>query len=872
MPFNKELEDFAQAFSSGYAGAKSPNEREAEKLNLEKGRLEVERLPTQYAHEDTEFGLRVEGLQGQLTDAEAARQRAKITNKYEDDKHALDMQYNQGLIDKQQRDAAQAKIDEERNAAKFKLDQQLSNLQIKGAQEDLTRKQEDNSPAMKEARATVARAEARSKEIELQLNELKVTPASLARDEEIRELELEKAKNDAASSAATTRLTNAQATGKEQENANAFNFADFYNNQAGSDVDFGTQAVPEGPASSTGVDPNTGMNTGAGPRIGGSVPGPTSAVDVPSTTTVASAAAVPPESPPGSEAIVGTFNPPDLVGPYEGANSEAAPPEAPPEEAVPADTGGMSIDAELGAPDMRSPSSAPGSVYPTSPKADPAQATLQKAKTTGKVTIPDLIDIGIKVTPEALKNSAEMSGLMGNESAVDTPETDQMHANWLNGANGADPATAEMVLATMDEATDGKLNPKERLMATIGAGYLYHSAKGEPEKAKGYAIGMVEYGRHLAGQYSAFAKAAAHSGDPDATAMAAMRAYAHVGNGKSLDVSRAPDGEHFIAHITDLKTGKTILKQLMTPDEVMAQAMKTTPDAVVPEMLSAAGIEDKTVGDEAAAVLSEIYHIPAEQISRMPRDQWTDVQGGLDKKMQLEEGRKPKPLSVDDLQQASTMIDTAFSSLRGEDPNLAKVTRDPTVQQVLSQSEENYSSDFKRAAMDIMAQNPNTLPDTAVEAASNMMFKHVDVTPVAKKEGDTNEYVEIRAPGLPPLKVSREYYRTMVAIRSKMLNEAVQQAGDEVQDQQDARKSWNKAASDAAKLFGVGKVKAPPEKELQESIQETIGRPGDITERAKQSGMHSEAVPTTPMEPAYVPPKSVIPQDGKTWYERVFSY
>ncbi len=594
------------------------------------------------------------------------------------------------------------------------------------------------------------------------------------------------------------------------------------------------------------------MNTGAGPRIGGTVPGPTSAVDVPSITTVASAAAVPPGSPPGSEAIVGTFSGEGL----------ATPP--PLEEAVPADTGGgggMSIDAELGAPDMRSPTSAPGSVYPTSPKADPAQATLQKAKTKGKLTIPDLIDLGIKVTPEALKNSADMSGLTGNESAVDTPETDEIHANWLNGSNGADPATAEMVLATMDEATDGKLNPKERLMATIGAGYLYHSAKGDENAAKGYAIGMVEYGRHLAGQYSAFAKAAAHNGDPDATAMAAMRAYAHVGNGKVLDVSRAPDGVHFIAHITDLKSGKTILKQIMSPDEVMAQAMKTTPDAVIPEMLSAAGEKDETITRADAEVLSRQTGIPADVLDAMTLEGFKTYQQG--EKNKADSKPKVAAISMDDVEAAQAAVNQSVTKLIGEkNKGIAEIF-----------GSQDAMDNLTPVAADIMVRNTDQVvsSEQAIRATKYLVENGL---PDKLKEYDENTWV-ISIPGFRNLKLYKG--------RADVIN--IMHDQKKGQDKLTAAEKKARADQDAADRATDAEWRSNIQHNVQradEEIYQPVGLGAvDESDPTNYPQMGPEAVPTTPAPPIasapprrrlYVPPASLIPQNQpEPWYWRMFN-
>jgi hypothetical protein len=314
-----------------------------------------------------------------------------------------------------------------------------------------------------------------------------------------------------------------------------------------------------------------------------------------------------------------------------------------------------------------------------------------------------------------------------------------------------------MALQTVDEATDGKLNRDELFTTTMGLGFLHHMAKGDAAGAQGFATGMVEYGKRLANQYSAFGLAAAHKGDIPAANMAAMRAYAHIANGQTLEIEdapgndkKAPQDKRYVARIMDLKTGKTIHKQIMTPEEIMAQASQMTPDKVVSYYAQAAGIEDKTVGDEAAKELSKIYHIPAATIAAMPTTQWEKVQSALDTQATAAEKGK---LSPDELRQAREDVSASLDAF---------ITSNPTLDTFFNDEEKGRKDDLKRAAEQLYQNNIEIGPDAAVAATMNVLTGGLSEPPVMS---DDDPMVTISVGGLQPLKLPKEVYKTLVTLR-----------------------------------------------------------------------------------------------------------
>jgi hypothetical protein len=687
MPFNGELEDFAQAFSSGYGMVKSKEEKESEALDLQAKRDEAARRPTTYQQEDTLFGLKVDTLKGGLTDAEAARERAKIDQAHTDAAFDLDQQIRKGQISDADAARERAKIDNAHKDAVFAIEQRKGTAEANQAE----------YLASDPVRQRAARAD----------------EATIKQSE------------------SAARLNSASAAGKEQDNELGDTILGPLKEAMGQSLgstgavdagysDFGqtsptTATTPTSPPG-TGygrVDPNapSPVDAGTGPARGVDVP------EAPAPEAPAPEAPAPAEAVPASDAVSSIFG-----------GAERKP-----------------IDNLVQVPDDSQ-----------HPAAGITERILNKVKDGGKLTRGDVIDVGRKTALQAVKDSADMSGIT-KDQAVNTPDMELNLKQWLNGGNGADSATGQMVLDTIDEATQGKLNPNEKLMAAIGLGQLYWSAKGEPEKAKAYAIGMVEYGKRLAVQYSAFAQAAAHHGDPDATAMAAMRAYAHVANGQALDVSRAPDGKHFIAEITDLKTGKMIHKQLMSPEELMAQATQMTPDKVLPLMMENAGYVDKTISDADAEVLGKELNMDPKVVSDMTMGGLIQLKDIREKNLTRDEKSKH---SLEDREAAVVAIDRAITGFKEAHPEQAqKLNFDDPAKSALE--------DIRPIAERVVLDSGLT-SDRALRAVVNLIAEGPG-GPVKENEDGT---LKIHMPGIDPFNISVDDYTVLRANRNKLRGEA----------------------------------------------------------------------------------------------------
>jgi hypothetical protein len=200
----------------------------------------------------------------------------------------------------------------------------------------------------------------------------------------------------------------------------------------------------------------------------------------------------------------------------------------------------------------------------------------------------------------------------------------------------------------------------------------------------------------------------------------------------------------------DLKTGKTIHKQIMTPEDIIAQASQMTPDKVVSYYSQAAGIEDKTVGAEAATELSKIYHIPAETIAAMPLAEWEKVQSGLNAKATAADKGK---LSADNLREARADVSASLDAFIESNPKLDTFFND---------EEKGRKNDLKTATEQLYQNNVEIGPDAAVAAIMNVLTGGLSEPPVMS---DDNPMVTISVEGLGPLKLPKEVYKTLVTLR-----------------------------------------------------------------------------------------------------------
>lgn len=174
----------------------------------------------------------------------------------------------------------------------------------------------------------------------------------------------------------------------------------------------------------------------------------------------------------------------------------------------------------------------------------------------------------------------------GNTAIDDGSSASRIDA-YLEGAGAAPSSLVSEINNLIDPNgvyTDGRRN----LMA-LGAAFDYHTANGEPEKAKDVAIAMIQSYRKSASQYLAFSQAAAEKGDIPRTAEALMRAYASIPDGNNLQVIENDDGKYTVR--LENSNGETIEKDILTPKEVAAMALQISPADFDGYIMAAAGEE-----------------------------------------------------------------------------------------------------------------------------------------------------------------------------------------------------------------------------------------------------------------------------------------
>jgi len=186
MPFNGELEDFAQAFSSGYGMVKSKEEKQAEALNLQlnqeqlkHAQFENTQAPITAAQQAEEHGLTVEGLKGDLTDKQAARERLVETNKQQDAATKL------ALADAEQLLATHKRANDPDTVA---LEKSVNNLKLRQQQAETAKAEFDANPDNMAATANLQRAQIASENAltewrNQQTAGQKLTNAGLERDD-----------------------------------------------------------------------------------------------------------------------------------------------------------------------------------------------------------------------------------------------------------------------------------------------------------------------------------------------------------------------------------------------------------------------------------------------------------------------------------------------------------------------------------------------------------------------------------------------------------------------------------------------------------------------------------------------------------------
>jgi hypothetical protein len=647
-PFNRELEDFAQAFSSGYSMSKSPQEREAERLQLESARFANERAPILAGQEDTLFGLEVEAKKGALTDAEAARERAKIVQAHDDAAWELDQQIRKNEISKQEYDAKRKVLDDAQ-------DDQLHGLAVRKGTAEASQAEYLTSGPVRERAERIDEANISQSET--------ITEGQRIKNEAER-LGLKKLQNEATLWDSAINTVNSRKAAIPAVNQSRV-IADPNAPSA--------EAVPEGPAPFVlrKPVPTVGPVIGGAPAAGGGLSvgatpqgpglGPRAeegAVEAPP---------VPANSPLGSGTSLGTFNPPLSDGelapepvppPTAPTPTPPAPPATPPTEAV----------------------ATRGAGAPALPVTEDARISYEDPK---QRVIDNIVNGRPNQTPGGKSNmkagarEAVKDGLgllmqehgMNDDYAVGTPEADNQKLGFLTGARAADPPVVKMVEDTIEEQVGEELSQNEKTYYTLATGWIYYNGIGDADAAKRYAASTLAHYQKAFSQYTAVMQAAASSGDIDGTMEAAVRAYANVPTGDELHLSWTKDKKHIIATVTDMD-GKTTQKQLMTPEEMGAFAMNVDPSSFTTFIAQAAG-RDKEEGQLSPAFVKAHPEAEGMTLGEYTQDRLSKSQGKTGTGTGAGKGGKKtlpasemdtSPISADDLTTKETEVTTGFNN------------------------------------------------------------------------------------------------------------------------------------------------------------------------------------------------------------------
>lgn len=199
----------------------------------------------------------------------------------------------------------------------------------------------------------------------------------------------------------------------------------------------------------------------------------------------------------------------------------------------------------------------------------------------------DPYELGRRSVRDALKKAQEDAGV-NDQGAIDDPQLDQSHINYLKGY-GAAPRN---IVLQAEKAVDPekKMTPGQRSMAAFGSVYKHYRRIGEPEKAKAAAASMLQFYREEANRYMALSQAAVGNGNLDAAAKAAVAAYTNIPNGRDLKITPKKNG--YEIQVTD-HNGNVVNKKVLDPEEFAAAAGGFSPATFDEEIINAAGATPK---------------------------------------------------------------------------------------------------------------------------------------------------------------------------------------------------------------------------------------------------------------------------------------
>ena len=566
MPFNRELEDFAQAFSSGYGMTKSKEEREADQLALEKSRFEVGRLPTLAEQQDAQAAANLAGQQTQNKIGEFDLSRRPIEAGQADQSFQVNLDKAKADLDKAKSDAALSKesMTPENVAARAKI-VKATTLEAEAKAAVAAHEASPDNLALKDAaqRATIAATDASTAASLAAAETSRLAGEGTKVETDIKRLALKEAQHKDKKRTLYDNITRKPLPAENQPRV----------------IGGGAQPAPEeavttapaGPAPFVYEPPASSaggpVNTGNGATFPGTGAGATRGAALPAEAAPAPAEAVPEETAP------------DMVSDIFSGGVERKP------------VGLMQVEDDSTAP-VR-------------------QRVLDHVANGGGEKMPNgkrVLDVaGKEAVKDGLQQVIRDHGL-DQDQAVDTPETENQQRGYLGGSRAASPETVDMFEQTIQEQAGEELSQNELTYYSLASEWLYYNSMGEPEAATAAAASLLQHYQRAFSQYASVAQAASSNGDIDGAMEASVRAYANVPTGDELHLSWTKDKKHIIATITDMD-GVTTQKQLMTPEEMGAYAMNVNPSSFVTLIAQAAGREEKETkasGSFAEAVSGEL--------------------------------------------------------------------------------------------------------------------------------------------------------------------------------------------------------------------------------------------------------------------------
>lgn len=156
-----------------------------------------------------------------------------------------------------------------------------------------------------------------------------------------------------------------------------------------------------------------------------------------------------------------------------------------------------------------------------------------------------------------------------------TQQRQQRVRAYLSGAGAQPPSMLDVIYKKIDP--QGKMTEAQRTMAGYSALWQFYMQHQRPDLAQKAAFAMLQTHRLNAAHYSALSKAALEHGHLDTAAQFAAKAFANVPNGKDVRVSKDASGRLIYEAIDD-RTGQPIKKGILSPQEIGAWVMETTPD------------------------------------------------------------------------------------------------------------------------------------------------------------------------------------------------------------------------------------------------------------------------------------------------------